>query len=220
MKAEHRKELHTNYLADRLGKMYQKAGTSNSAIWWGLVLLVALGVAYWWWTARSSRALTAAWTSYWNNRDSVQGAEELAAKQKGTPVEAPAELAQADNLYSDAYNMFFSMPAEARKKFTRASEVYEALAKATSNVDIAVRATLGAAKSQEWLGDLEQARQLYADVAAKYAEHPLAAEARTRAEKLAAGADADVNFYDEWPKRLPDITHGNLKPPPLPVPEK
>src|SRR5262245_62095660 len=58
MKAEHRKELHTNLLADRMGKLLQsvKAGpTSNSwVIWLGLGLVVLTVFV---WRVYSSRSL-------------------------------------------------------------------------------------------------------------------------------------------------------------------
>jgi tetratricopeptide (TPR) repeat protein len=175
MKAAHRKELHTNILADKLGHLYTKARSSTSIILWALAAVVVLCMAFWWWSNRAVSANSLAWEEYWLNRDSLTGLESTAERFKGTAAERAIKLAEADRLYDDAYNTFFRSPTEARGRFQQAFEAYQQLAANPGNCsDVAVRALLGSAKCREWLGDVEQARHFYAQVVEKHGSHPLA----------------------------------------------
>jgi len=59
MKAQHRKELHTNELADRLGRLIQKVRTgpkSTPVIIWLFLGLAVLAVGFWYYFANSTKA--------------------------------------------------------------------------------------------------------------------------------------------------------------------
>ena len=61
MKAEHRKELQTNTLADFLGRTVRGVRTGGGVSWYkvGLVLVVALGVLLVWWVINNKRRVNA-----------------------------------------------------------------------------------------------------------------------------------------------------------------
>jgi tetratricopeptide (TPR) repeat protein len=229
MKAEHRKELHTNVLADSLGRFVDKAKSGSGLIWGGLIVLVALGVAWWWWTASSANRASDAWAAYWNNRDSVTDIESISGRLKGTAAEKAAKLALADQLYKSGYHALFDKtPKEAQASFSKAFEVYDELAQASVAPEIGVRAVLGAAKCQESLGELERAIYFYDEAVSRFdkplrnpsgEQHPLVAEAERRAKELREGTA--VAFYrgkngeKPWPYRLPLIETEATGPPPV-----
>jgi hypothetical protein len=83
MKAEHRKELQTNALADLLGRTVRKArsGPGFSWFWTFVILLIlAVGLGYWWITKNKARENSEAWARLdFNDRKSL---EELATDFK------------------------------------------------------------------------------------------------------------------------------------------
>jgi tetratricopeptide (TPR) repeat protein len=229
MKADHRKELHTNALADHLGKFVTKAKSGSGMIWGGLLLIIALGVAWWWWTGSSANRATDAWTTWWYNRDTAADLENpsVANRLKGTSADKAAKLALADHHYEDGYNdLFRKDPKRAQKKFEDAFKVYEELSKASADPELGVRALLGAAKCQESLGEVDRAVYYYDETVAKFdktlrtasgQQHPLVAEAEKRAAELRDGAA--IAFYGGkngkgWPDRLPTIGQEPPKPTP------
>lgn len=204
MKAEHRKELHTNYLANQMGKMLDRAKGSSSALWVFLVVAVLLGVGFWWWRGQTLNAISGAWVDYWQGRDTLTGAEDVAKRHKGTAAERAAKLVQADQLYQRAYEDFFRSPSNARERFKQASEIYQDLADHPGNSsDLAVRGLMGAAKCQEWLGEQERATFFYAEVINRHENHPLAEQARERKKELETQGSDALSFYRGWPTRLP-----------------
>src|SRR5437016_918263 len=71
MKAQHRHQLQTNVLADRMGRLIQgmKSGRkSSSGLVWGFVLLAVVTIVGWQIYSRSLRAETSA---RWVNLDAV-----------------------------------------------------------------------------------------------------------------------------------------------------
>jgi hypothetical protein len=230
MKAQQRHELHQNALATYLGKSYEKAKSGSSVLWGGLLLVVAIAIAYWWWTAVAADRATDAWTSYYNNRDSVDGLEQMAPRLKGSAAEKAAQLTMADQLYDDGYRQLFQKsPKSAMEKFNKAFTIYEELSQKAGTTEIGLRATIGAAKCQESIGEVARAIYFYEDVVTRFdktfrsptgeqQQHPLVADAQRRAKLL---KDSDgLAFYGEggrrWPNRLPTIEHEVPKAPPIP----
>jgi hypothetical protein len=68
MKAEHRKELETNILADRMGRMIQGArkGPSRSLVYWVIGILAVCVAAFIWtrWQTRSRETLSRNWVEF------------------------------------------------------------------------------------------------------------------------------------------------------------
>lgn len=82
MKAEHRKELQTNALADRVGRFFKGVRTraqNSSAITWAVVAIVVAVILIWWFATKSA-ARTRSQT--WVEMDTIAG-EEQAAESGG-----------------------------------------------------------------------------------------------------------------------------------------
>ena len=219
MKAEHRKELHTNLLRSQLGKLVGTTKNSSRTFWFILLGLVMLGVLYWWWTTSAANRITVAWMDYWFSRNEFLGPTALERVQidhKGTAAARAARLTLADELYEQAFR---SISAKTREKavsdpFVQAQKLYEEVQQQAGNsTDLALRATLGIAKCEESRGELQKAVSHYQEVVDKFdkptraadgMQHPLVAEAARRKERLAAQS-AGALFYKGWPERLPRV---------------
>src|SRR5262245_14802023 len=167
MKAEHRKELHTNLLKDQLGKLVDKTKSSSRTFWGVLVALIFLGVLYWWWTTRAANRITVAWMDYWHSRGDgfgVGALEQMESSHKGTAAARAARLTLADELYERGFQ---SISAKNRDKpiadpFVEAQKLYEEVQQQAGNsTDLALRAALGIAKCEESRGDLQRATTYY-----------------------------------------------------------
>jgi len=215
MKAEHRKELHTNLLADQLGKLVTKTKTSPKAIWLILAAIVLLGVVYWWWTTRAANRITVAWMNYWTARESpgisLVGDE---AVGKGTTAALAFNLTRADDLYEKGSQSFTTKTRDKEnlKLLDEAEKLYQEVAeRAANSVDLGLRAALGMGKCEEAKGDLQRALFYYQEIldsfdkptrAANGVKNPLVAEAEKRKERLGPQGQ-DAAFYKGWPERLP-----------------
>jgi hypothetical protein len=231
MKADHRKELKSNALAHGLEQLYGKAKSGSNLLWGGLVLVLVLGVGYWWWTGSAANKASDAWATYWMHRESGATLDDVTGRLKGTTAEKAARLAHADQLYSDGYSALFTKsPKTAQKKFTDATELYEAVSKQSSDPELGLRASVGAARCQECLGELERARWFYQDAVDRFGKqlraesgtpHPLVAEAQKRIEALASaealavyGANGPAD--KRWPQRFSNVEHQPAKTPTTP----
>jgi hypothetical protein len=99
MKAEHRHQLHTNALADRMGRLLQgmkSAPKSTSTLVWVFTLLVLGTFALWQYTANATmRERSDLWTKVDNATHSpTAGSGELQTIAKDNPGTIPARTAQ------------------------------------------------------------------------------------------------------------------------------
>ncbi len=230
MKAEHRKELHTNYLADKLGKMFTQTKSSSMAIWVILGLVVLVVVVYFIWTGRAQDRNTNAWMDYRNTAGgTVEVLQQAANRQKGTSAERAIKLTLSDRAYEDGYEGLFKSPMEAAKSFEEVIKVADELEKSLGNCrELGLRALSAKAKAFESLGKLDDALRCYHEVINRYskdfiivgkdgstlATHPLIKDAQTRIA-LAEAPDGEFRaFYQKWldPERMPKIK--TVKPPP------
>lgn len=210
MKAEERKQLETNELAQQVSALLAKTKQSPSMLWVFLGLGLALIVVYYFWTGLKSEQAADAWAYYWNNRLLIDDARE---KLKGTSVDLVAQLTWADDKYERAFQSLFVNPDTAKLQFKEASDAYAALAKNTSAAnDLIFRSFIGAAKCEEAMGDLERAKFFYGQLLDRfkndreYNRHPwYEAAAKQKKALEEAGSDA-MAFYKNWPTRLPKIT--------------
>ncbi len=223
MKAEHRKELHTNYLADKLGKVFTQTKSSSMAIWVILGLVVLVVVVYFIWTGWAQDRNTNAWMDYRNAADgTVEMLQQAANRQKGTSAERAIKLTLSDRAYEDGYEGLFKSPKDARNSFEQVIKVADELEKNPGNCrELGLRALSAKAKALESRGDLNDALAVYQEIVKRYGRqftapdetmHPLLKDAHDR---LALAADPNGEFrtfYTNWPDRLPKIDP--VKPPP------
>lgn len=205
MKAEHRKELHTNLLADRLTKLAKdlKSGPSVSslAIWIGLGLVV-LTVFVWRMYSRSATETRAAlWSSMGAALQDDAGLQgklsELADSNKRTIPGRVARFQLARRNLQDGVRQLPVEPfrKEAVAKLTRARDEFAQLAGETAgDAILGAEALMGQARAEEALacvpdpedaskplGDLDKAQKAYEQVVSKYRD---SAEFTTAKERL------------------------------------
>ncbi len=226
MKAEHRKELHTNLLADRMGKLLQsvKAGPSPNAwvIWIGLGLIVLTVIA---WRVYSSRSLESR-SDLWVKIDEALHDEtgmqsklgDLAAANKGT---LPGRVARFQLARRHLQEGVRTLPADAFRteavdKLKKARDEFTQLAgefaddpilgpEALMNRARAEEALAGVpdpADAANALGDLHRARAAYEQLLNKY---PDSAPAQVAKERVKIYADEEqFKMLQQFYARLRD----------------
>jgi hypothetical protein len=192
MKAQHRKELHTNALADRLGRLLQSAKTGPSrtaAVIWSLVLLAAAVLLGWFAYDRYSKKENSTEIRELEEASTREDYEKIANAHPNTPAGRIARILFARLSLREGLDHFYAgMPddrAAAKKKIEQARDTYEKLAKDCKDSPLLVQECLmGAAKSRESLGDFDGALATYQQLARDHKESYLGTEAAARAEAL------------------------------------
>ena len=190
MKAEHRKELQTNVLADRLGKAIQgiKEGPSRGTMLIvGGAALVGLLVFLWWYFATSAREAASARWVQWDTL-STPAALEGFAQTKDSDAKPMAHLArfQLARLYlQGGLREVGSNRGQAQEDLRKAAGLYEELANEPSDVPLLQQeALLGAGKAYESLGDVEKARGFYKKLADGHPNTAFGKDAHAQLERL------------------------------------
>ncbi len=222
MKAQHRKELHTNYLADRMGRLLEgmKAGpkSTSSMVAWVLVSLTIGTVVVWYVAAMNSNR-----SSQWVKFEEESNQRNLAALAKladNNPATLPARASVFQiarlSLQEGLANLYSSQHDLAIKQVINAKERFKDLSKECAGDPIlAPEALMGAAKAEEALvgipkgddpakseGNLDTALGYYRKITQDYPNSFLAKAAQTRIDSLDSEknrADAE-KFYEEMRK--------------------
>jgi tetratricopeptide (TPR) repeat protein len=156
--------------------------------------------------------------AYYQNKDSA----EAPASLKAGPAGQALTLSSADAAYNRAFNALFVNPQQSLKDFTDAAQQYADLSKQASNPTIQLRALVGAGKSYESAGKIQDAVQYYDSAVTKFGvmnewkDHPLVKEAREHKDKLAAGDNSLAKLYASWEEKMKQVTTNEPKPPTLP----
>jgi len=167
MKAEHRKELHTNVLADRLGKTFQsmKEGPSRGTLLVaGLLVLAAVLVFTWRYFAASARENDSARWQRWDSLFVPQQLEAFAGERdvQGTTQARLARFQLARLQLHEGLRELGSARDRARENIGKATGAYEKLIEEARDIPLLQQeALLGAAKGYESVGDFDRARALY-----------------------------------------------------------
>lgn len=191
MKAEHRKELHTNVLADRLGKFFRsfKTGPKTTSIALWVVILVGVASFFGWryWSKESLRSNSERWLRL----DSATKEDDLKtfydnADNKGTLQariarfeEARFYLAQGQrSLYSDTQR------EKALTHLKKAQDLYDGLIDESSDFpSLKEEALMGAATTREARGEYEEAQKYYKRLAQEFPNRFLGKAAQKDAEE-------------------------------------
>jgi hypothetical protein len=209
MKAEHRKELHTNALADHLGKWMQALKTGpkpTSLIVWVFVLLgIGLIVGWTWYAHKSSEERSQLWLKF-DDATSLGDLELLAEKHAGTRVamlsryqEARIKLREG---MKDLCATFEKTRNDARDKVKEAGDLYEALAREARGTPVLYQeALLGVASARESLGDVPAAIEYYKQLRDSYPKgSPGYEKTDAYLTKLQDGEKDVAKFYAELKK--------------------
>ncbi|HWG44123.1 MAG TPA: hypothetical protein VN688_15200 [Gemmataceae bacterium] len=212
MKAEHRKELMTNSLAHRVSDAIHgiKEGPSRGTI----LVLVALGlililVLVWRYLSSSNEAADSA---RWREWDSLASPEQLTNFADNKDMQGHlqgrlARLAEARRGLHDGLRDLGGIGTrpEALKKITTAAEHYTKLVQEFADKPVLhQQALMGAAKAHESLGEIEQARKFYDQLARDHGNSVLGKEADEQIKRLdAAKKDGDLEALQEEYNKKP-----------------
>lgn len=198
MKAEHRKELQTNYLADHLGRWLQglKAGPKSSTvvIWMAVLVIAALVAGWWFWSKASAKDRSALWLKL----DEATNAEELAKLAKDNRGTIPAQVARSwedRTLFQQGVQDLYSPQnrAEALEKLKKAQEMADKLAAECKELPILTQeALMTAAQAHESVGELDKAKAFYDKLVKLYPNSALGKQAAAALKRSDAQA-----FYDK-----------------------
>lgn len=200
MKAEHRKELRTNYLADHVGRLLHnlKAKPSTTTtIFWAAVVLVIGGIIGWRYISKSNLEDTSHQWVQLDEAASLEQLRDLAQASKGTPAGRAVRFQIARVLLSRGLGRFASPTTrdDARNEVEEAGKQYAELADEAKDTPLlAQEALTGAAKARESLGDLEGARTYYQRLVEKYKDSAAGKAAKERLDKIDQG-DQVGKFY-------------------------
>lgn len=239
MKAEHRKELQTNALADSVGRLIQnaKAGPSRNGLVVGgaIVLLVAL-VLGWFYYARTNRArLSELWLKVEESDRALVNAEDLtrvetaikdlhklSSDHPGTSASRVLKFQEARALLRMGLERLYSEHDRkaAIENLKQAAALYEELAPRSTDVSLLHQeALVMAGKAREALGELDTALARYRDAATRYPESALGKEASERQKflEVVENRQSLERFHEELNK----LAEGRKKPadpalPPVP----
>lgn len=194
MKAEHRKELETNVLADRLGKTLQsfKEGPSRSTMLWAAGLVAILVLVFVWTVVQTQSLNTSSdlWEQ-WYGLDSASGLESF-AKDHGNSVQgrlARFQMARLDLAGGIADLGTPALRSEALERVRKAAELYESLINESAGQPLLQQeALLNSGKAYETLEDTAKAKSSYQRLARDFPKSIAGKEAATCLERLEAGA--------------------------------
>ena len=220
MKAEHRKELQTNYLADRMGRLMQgmKAGPQNtgSMVIWVLVALT-IGTVVVWYIAGMNSNRSPLWVRFEQDSDrhDLEGLMQLANANPGTLPARAARLQRARISLEEGLASLYGIQREAAvSQVEQARQLYADLAQeCTDDPILAPQALMGAAKAEEALagipkaddaseslGSLDKALEYYRRLTKNYPNSFLAKAAQERVDSLEKNRDDADKFYQEMRK--------------------
>jgi hypothetical protein len=236
MKAEHRHQLQTNLLADRMGRLVRgvkTSPTSTSPLVWAFAVLTLAVIIIWQISASSSSADAAAqWAKLdealqlpITTQDDAKKYDETmreVEKEEGTIASRTAMFQRARQIFLDGQENLTATSVNREQGIARikaARDLYDQLSKqCADSPPLAQQAFMGIARAEESLvattpgGDprqeLEAAIGAYQTLATKYPDSALGKDAADHAQKLQGKLDLVQKFYVE----LTDIA--GPKPPP------
>jgi hypothetical protein len=242
MKAEHRKELHTNLLADRMGRLVQgvRAGqTPKSAIIWvisGLTVATAIG---WYVAGRAGAKTGAVWVSLSNSERDPVALKAISEDNAGTMPGRTARFQRARLLLGRGLESIYSnvgmSPADAIHDRSRTDSVKDLedarklfrdlIAECSKHAILEQEALMNAAMAEEALatapkpgdgdgamGSLDEALTLYKRLADSYPTTDLGKQAAARCQDLETNRAQVNQFYDAFRDEVHKRT--KLKSPP------
>jgi len=220
MKAQHRHQLHTNILADRVGRLFQgmkSTPKATSMLVWVLVLLSFGTFAIWqYWGHATETQHSAVWTQVdeatHDPRAGLKELQDIGAQNPGTIAGRTAEFELARSYLQNGTESFSSFRNdEAIKSLKEALRLYKELAPQCADAPLlAQEALMGIAKAKESLvgvpteenheedyGTLDQALAAYQKLAEKYPASVLGEAAHRRVTEIETKKPEIEKFYQQ-----------------------
>ena len=170
MKAEHRKELHTNVLADRMGKLVETIKSPNSTtsvVMWVIGGLAVVTLIAWFWFSRPSETSAKLWAEldadsfnktddYFSDGNEHQVLHDLGKVSQGHARTVPGRTARFQEarylLPLGLKNLASPFRSEAYRQLREARDKFEKLAGESGDNHVLMQeAFLGAGKAEEAL---------------------------------------------------------------------
>jgi hypothetical protein len=237
MKAEERKHLERNELADRLKTVWQNLSANSTAVTviWGVILLGLVGlIGYRYYSRSTAQTRSELWYRMSRATD-VDDLQTVISDAKGSDAGVVARYHLTRYQFMDALSRLAGPNSEERVKAAETLEEiktrYGELAKETSDQPVlAQEALMGVAKAEEVLagvptagdpakmrGSLARAAELYDEVAKKYPKSFLGEQAAKRAGEIRDHPAQFEAFYTAL-SQVHAKTPPAATPPPLPTP--
>lgn len=230
MKAEHRKELQTNVLADRVGKMVEAVKnppSTTSVVMWVIGGLAVATLILWFWFSRPSEVSSQLWAKldadtfnkpedYFSDLNETQVLHDLSDVTKGHARTVPGRTARFQEarylLSIGLSNLVRSRPyatlRDARDKFDKLA------AECADSPVLMQEAYLGAGKAEEALigapdegdatktiGNADKAKEYFRKARDLNADSFLGKEAASHFDRLDKDGKEVVEFYTDLNKR-------------------
>jgi tetratricopeptide (TPR) repeat protein len=192
MKAEHRKELQTNALADAIGRFLQKlkAGPkTTSIVIWVVILLAVVVVLVWIMVARSARANRSALWLKLGSATTLEELRKLADSNKGSMPGRQARFEQARYLLFQGQERLYSAAerSKALEHLEQAQKLYDGLADDCADApQLLQEALIGSAVTREARGHVEEARAYYDRLDKQFPKSFLGKEAKKETDQTGA----------------------------------
>ncbi|MFL5245442.1 MAG: tetratricopeptide repeat protein [Gemmataceae bacterium] len=206
MKAQHRKELQTNALADRVNRMVEAAKAGPGRTTWVVAGVVVLALAlYAGWRYYSDSAADKR-TTLWLEVDEAttpEALDEIIQKSSNSIPGQVARLEQARLSYRQGIERLYSATdrGKAKADLQKAQELYDQVARESSNPPVMIQeALMGSAKARESLGEVDDAVAAYEKLAKDYPTSALGKEAEERAKQVRENETKIKGFYSELNK--------------------
>jgi hypothetical protein len=211
MKAEHRHQLQTNALADRMGRLFQgmkSAPKSTSTLIWVFVFLVLATFAVWQYTASATmKDRSELWTKVDDASHSpTAGAGELQRIADNNPGTIPGRAAQFQVARSSLQQGLQALAADDRNRalplLKKARELYNTVAPSCVDMPmLAQEAMMGRATAEESLAAIPDTVDTGENAAAEKSE-------QTKEPKYAGTLDRAQEYYRELVNKYPDSIWG------------
>jgi hypothetical protein len=233
MKAEERKHLKENDLAERLGRAWQSvsSGSTTNTIIWGVILVgLALAIGWRYYSGATFRNRSAEWSAV-ERANSAADLEQIIKDHPGAVVARVAKLHLTRFQMDDALARVAGPTSDDRVKaadtLTEVRNRYAELAKDFSDQpELVQEALMGVAKADEVLAaiprvdnptepreSLDTAQAAYEDLAKRYPDSFFGKQAANRVVEIKDHKLQIRAFYDSLME-----AHGKVMPPALPVP--
>ncbi|MEX0642261.1 MAG: hypothetical protein WD468_06145 [Pirellulales bacterium] len=211
MKSEHRHQLETNVMAERLAVWIDRLRPYATSIA-GILLFVFIAMFAWSYLTGSSAAWqTQAWDAYndavISPMPNLELLRESAEEHPGTKMQQMADVTWADGQVWIAARDYLYNKAGMAEALNRATSAYQSILQSSDDERLLNRSRLGLARVYEMQNELDKARDEYLKVTGGYAEF-----AQDRAKELSEKKAQDVCAWlaaAEPPRRPTPTGPGN-----------
>lgn len=195
MKTQRRHELETNTLADWLGRVIAQVTPYRNYLGTAIVALLVVVLIGGYSLRRASAKRAEAWTELLTAA-SPEDFAGVANRYSDSLAGSWAKLRAADGELRAGLQQLFSDRDNALVRLRAAQRLYDELTQQPLGMDfLDQRAAMGAAKSLEALGELEEAGAEYQGLLDRFPGSPFAKEAKARLDDL---KDPEVVAFYEW----------------------